>query len=63
MKRFISVSRFRLLGLPTLGGVVVFGGFLGFPVRAYTISGHIGAVLASIPAMRALLTGGSVGVD
>lgn len=63
MKRFIDVSLSGLLGLPTARRAIIFGGFLGFPVRAYTIGGHVGAVLASIPAMGALLTGGRVGIN
>lgn len=60
MKRFMVVS---VMIPSTAWRIIVFAGFPPFSVRAYTISGHVGAKLAAIPAVRALLTGGVVGVD
>lgn len=59
MKRFITVPTRIALRWGWLGNL---GGFLPFPVLPDTISGQVGAVLARFPAMRALFTGGGVGI-
>ncbi|MDB5412623.1 MAG: hypothetical protein JWR10_958 [Rubritepida sp.] len=59
MKRFMVVPA---LGSAWRQGIVVFLGFPRLPVLANTFCGHIGAVLAGIPTVRALFTGGRVGI-
>lgn len=67
MKRFMVVSLVVKMRISHLFPATIRRSFSPtfqlVTVRAYTISGHVGAKLSLIPGVGALLTGGGVGVD